>query len=135
MKKPIVLYSLACDYVITDKDGKMSLLGVFENINAPKFPVTHPFFFLVSQFSKAVGEYVLQIKLMDNEKKNVLAKTPEMKIKFERENRKHNVFFNLVNTQFESPGTYWIESFVDGISVYSEPLNLVLIQGPELIAS
>lgn len=125
MKKPIVIVSLSCDEVIQHTDGKVSLIGIFENINANTFPTEHPRFAIFNRWAKGEGEFELQIRLLDPSRENVIDESVPTRIRFPSQNHCHNDTFFLVNTPFESRGIYWMESLLDGKPVHHEPLNVV----------
>lgn len=63
--KPQVLAWLTCDGVHVDPgSGKHTILGVFSNIRAREFPVTHPFMVLFLALTDVpAGKHVLRISM------------------------------------------------------------------------
>jgi len=63
-------FAVVADYALVDQSGKMSVLGIFQHIWVPQFPVMHPRLHLVLRLKgkrTEVGEHQVQIKLMDDE--------------------------------------------------------------------
>jgi len=57
---------LICDSVITDKGtNKKSLIGVFEHINAFKFPCVHHSLAVYIKLTDARGKYRFRLELID----------------------------------------------------------------------
>jgi hypothetical protein len=44
-------WALLCDYALVDAGGKLSMIGVFENLFAQNFPAMHPILFHVAQWA------------------------------------------------------------------------------------
>ena len=63
--------AVLADSAIASNDGKLSVIGIFNKINAPGFPVVHPQCTLVLQLRAAPGERGQQkrvlIRLMDED--------------------------------------------------------------------
>ena len=67
---------LICDSVITDKaTNKKSLIGVFENINASKFPCAHHSLAIYIKLTDARGKYKFRLELVDLEENLIIGKT------------------------------------------------------------
>ena len=65
-------FAVVADYALVDQSGKMSVLGIFQHIWVPQFPVMHPRLHLVLRLKgrrTEVGEHQVQIKLLDEEAK------------------------------------------------------------------
>jgi hypothetical protein len=124
MKQPRIKASLICDEAIKDANGKVSLIGLFENINSSRFPAQHPRFAVFNRWGGGLGKFTLQIRLLDPNKKKVVDESRPQEVDFPDEQHLHNDIFYLVNALFENPGTYWIESLLDGIPVHYEPLSI-----------
>ena len=111
--KPQILAWLTCDGVHIDPaTGKHTILGVFSNIRAHEFPVTHPrmiWFLTVSDVP--AGQHVLRISIgLDP-----VVQKPIIESKFESAGPLQRI--NLINEvrglQFDSPGDYSIVIEVD----------------------
>src|SRR3989338_11527853 len=65
---------LICDYVITEQGtNKKSLIGIFENITAPQFPMTHYSLSVYVKLTDAQGDYQFRLELVDLKTNGVLA--------------------------------------------------------------
>lgn len=104
--KPQLLAWLTCDGVHIDPgSGKHTILGIFSNIQARQFPVTHPFMvWFLSLTDCAPGLHRLRIS-MGLEATQL---TPLLERDFESQSPLHRI--NLINEirhlTFPSPGEY-----------------------------
>lgn len=62
-------YAFLCDYATTSKDGKLSILGIFANINVAGLPGVHPQAFLAFElglhYTELNEEHQLRIECRD----------------------------------------------------------------------
>jgi hypothetical protein len=104
--KPQLLAWLTCDGVHIDPgSGKHTVLGIFSNIQARQFPVTHPFmiwFLTITDVS--TGKHKLKISLgLEGTKAQPLLERP-----FESQSPLHriNLINEIRNLSFPGPGEY-----------------------------
>lgn len=119
--KPKLLFTLLCDDVRQELGGKFSLMGLFESIYANAFPAVHPRFAIVNEWTGGLGEFTVRIRLLSPDKETVISES-EAVIKLYSETQRHRDISLRFNTQFTTPGTYWIETVVDGERVGLVPL-------------
>ena len=56
---------LLCDLTIREHgSGKISLIGVFENISAARFPVVHRALSVYAKLTDAEGDYTIRLELV-----------------------------------------------------------------------
>jgi len=122
--KPTLLAWLTCDGVHVDpSSGKHTILGVFSNINARQFPVTHPFmvwFLTLTDCSPGPHRMRLSLGLGPTQMKPIIDRTFESVSPLDR----INLINEMVNLTFPAPGDYAILVEVD-----DEPLlatNLIV---------
>lgn len=121
--KPKLLFTLLCDDVRQELGGKFSLMGLFESIYANAFPAVHPRFAIVNEWTGGLGEFTVRIRLLSPDKETVISES-EAVIKLYSETQRHRDISLRFNTQFTTPGTYWIETVVDGERVGLVPLSV-----------
>ena len=104
--KPQLLAWLTCDAVHIDPgSGKHTILGIFSNIQARQFPVTHPFmiwFLTISDVS--TGQHSLKISMaLEGTSPQQLLERP-----FESQSPVHriNLINEIRNLSFPGPGEY-----------------------------
>ena len=111
--KPQLLAWLTCDGVHIDPgSGKHTILGVFSNINARHFPVTHPFMiWFLTLTDCSPGSHSLRLSMgLDPTKMQVLMDRP-----FESQSPLHriNLINDIRNRGFPAAGDYSILVEVD----------------------
>lgn len=121
--KPRLSYTLLCDDVRQELGGKFSLMGLFEGIYASAFPTLHHRFAIVSEWTGGRGEFLSRIRLLTPDKQQVLSES-EAKIALFSENQRHRDISMRFNTTFTVPGTYWVETLLDGERVGIIPITL-----------
>jgi hypothetical protein len=126
--KPRLSYTLLCDDVRQELGGKFSLMGLFESIYANVFPAVHPRFAIVNEWIGGKGEFTVKIRLLSPNKEEVLSES-ETKINLFSETQRHRDISVRFNTTFNAPGTYWIETLLDGERISLTPLPLQLVSG------
>ena len=113
--KPKAKAMLICDSVITERGtNKKSLIGVFESINALKFPHIHHFLAVYTKITEARGSYKFRLELMDLQKNIILGKgeIPE-NIVLDNPLGTHELVFNLGGLKFVHPGEYEFRIFAN----------------------
>ncbi|MBU1084438.1 MAG: hypothetical protein ABIG55_04070 [Candidatus Omnitrophota bacterium] len=113
--KPIVNAMLICDKVITEAHtNKKSLIGIFGNINAYKFPCVHNFLSVYIKFTDANGEYDFHLELVDLEDYSIVGRSDiPKKIAVNDPLATHDLVFNLASLKFTHPGKYEFRIFAN----------------------
>lgn len=125
--RPTVSFTIICDDVRQETGGKISLMGLFENIYAAKFPAIHPRLAVVTEWSEGKGEFAVKMRLIAPDRKTVLRETSS-KMKLNDVNFRHRDVSLHLNVELKEPGTYWIENLVDNELIYSIPLRVVQVK-------
>jgi hypothetical protein len=122
--KPQLLAWLTCDAVHIDPaSGKHTILGVFSNIRARQFPVTHPYmvWFMVLT-DVAPGPHRLRISLgLDPTR---MAPLIEREFESGGPLQRINLINGLTNLSFPAPGDYSILIEVDDEPLLATNLNV-----------
>jgi hypothetical protein len=111
--KPQLLAWLTCDGVHIDPgSGKHTILGIFSNVQARQFPVTHPFmiwFLTITDCSS--GEHKLRISMGHNDANP----QPLLERPFASESPLHriNLINEIRNLTFPQPGEYSLVIEID----------------------
>ncbi len=111
--KPRLSYTIICDDVRQEMGGKFSLMGLFESIYAGTFPALHHRFAIVNEWSGGKGEFTIRIRLLAPDREQVLSES-ETRLSLFNETQRHRDISIRYNTTFNVPGTYWIETLIDG---------------------
>lgn len=104
---------LLCDLTIREHGtGKISLIGVFENISAQRFPVVHRALAVYAKLSDAAGEYTIRLELVRLDDGEVVAQGT-LKASFADRMSPGELIFNLENLGLERPGRYEFRLYAD----------------------
>jgi len=68
--QPSLHFTIICDDIRQETGGKISLMGLFENIYATKFPVTHPRLVIISEWIEGKGEFEVKTQILSTDRKN-----------------------------------------------------------------
>jgi len=125
-----LLLATLCDSA-SDYQGKLCILGTFDTLCAPQFPVVHPQCSLAVRllFSpEDIGRHEMTIELLDDSGKTVMpAFTPSMEVQFPHGAIPfvtRNVVLNLQRLRFEKPGVYHFAITMDGSDLISLPVRV-----------
>jgi hypothetical protein len=119
-----------CDFA-QDAGGKLTIVGTFDQIGSPTFPIVHPSCSLACRLrfsDKETGIHDFKIKLVDSSGKNVIAPIEgniNVSIAAKNQYAAINIVGNLNQLKFENDGRYSFELYVDGSWVTGLPLNLI----------
>lgn len=125
--KPSLNFTIICDDIRQEAGGKISLMGLFENIYANNFPAVHPRLAIITEWSDGRGDFDLKMQIRSHDRKDILRETAS-KLKLTDLNFRHRDVSIHFNIDFKSPGTYWIENYLDGELIASIPLKVVQIR-------
>jgi uncharacterized protein DUF6941 len=126
---PSIKAFVICDKIIQDKnDNKFSAIGVFDNITAEGFPVTHIGFGLLILLTNAYGKYNLKVDLVNAETGDVVLKIDFDEIEITDALLSNNIGFNVPPVTFRKEGRYEFRFFANGHFVERRDL-LVLLKG------
>jgi uncharacterized protein DUF6941 len=121
---PDLQFSILCDDVRREHNGKLILIGLFETVGSSQFPVHHPSLFVVNRWCNGAGRF-RQKTVIRTPSDKVLAEDNETEIILEDLKAKHTVIARFNNLRFPSPGEYAIDIRLDGELKIRYPLVLV----------
>jgi hypothetical protein len=122
--------AVVCD-AATDYNGKLSLLGAFDMIQSPQFPVVHPqcSIALRMTFSKVEeGGHKLRLNFVDEDGKSIMqgANLPELPFQVRVPEDSHFLTTNFIviiqQLRFDKAGLYSIDVAIDGRQEAAIPL-------------
>jgi hypothetical protein len=114
----IVLF-LTADYANVTGDGKLNVMGVFNDINAYNFPARHPSMHLVVKLAAELGEFGQRrnftVKLLDEDGNQIFDLSGPFDIPKIEKGRKPevNIILDLKDIVFPKPGAYQFVVMVD----------------------
>ena len=72
MIEPDLVYSILCDEVRREDNGKWILLGLFEHIAVAQFPASHPQCCIVNKWISGEGHFEQQTRFVDQDDRVLL---------------------------------------------------------------
>lgn len=124
--EPDLIYTILCDEVRREDNGKWILLGVFDHIGAGEFPMTHAQCCIVNKWIGGAGTWMQQTRFVDADD-NVLMQSEALPFELNGINASFiavQMFFNL---QLQSAGTLWIEIYLNNELKQRYPLRVELV--------
>lgn len=107
-----------CDFA-QDNSSKLTIVGTFDSINARQFPVTHPLCSIACRLrfaAKEAGNHQFRLRLIDASGKETIQPVQgEINIGAPANGQfaSINVVINFNQLQFEKPGRYSFELYLD----------------------
>lgn len=122
--KPNLQFSILCDDVRREENGKFMLIGLFEAINAKKFPATHHSLFVVNRWCKGEGTFVQRIRIINTKDKSTVFETDDQPFELGDINAHHTIISRVNDLLFPVRGKYWVEIMLDKELFLNYPLIL-----------
>jgi len=106
--QPTLLFSVLCDDIRREHNGKFMLIGLFETIGARKFPAIHPSLFVMNCWISGLGTFKQLTRITDKEGR-ILARDKETVFTLKDLKSRHRVIARFNNLKFNTPGEYSVE--------------------------
>jgi len=123
--RPSVKAILVCDQIIHEYGtNKKSLIGIFEDIHLPHFPILYPRIAVYVNLTDAHGKYRMDLRLIRAETGDLLgqALTPEVEI--DNPLKTCEFALNLQGVQFPEKGLYEFQVHVNGQLLATKSFNV-----------
>lgn len=125
--RPTLNFTLLCDDIRQELSGKLSIMGIFENIYAPKFPAIHPRLAIINEWAEGTGDFDATLRILTPDRRTIIRENVTRLRLTDTRYRQRDVSIHL-NIKFREPGIYWIENYLDGMLVNSVPLNVMHVK-------
>ena len=122
--KPNLQFSVLCDEVRREDNGKFILIGLFEAINAKGFPATHQALFVANRWCKGEGHFSQKIRIVNTKDKSIIFQTDEQPFELPDIDSHHTLISRFSNLVFPDAGKYWVEVMLDNELFLNYPLML-----------
>ncbi len=125
--EPKLITLALCDQVITDENGKHSLIGIFGDIFATQFPAVHGHMvvFLMFLNNGVQKSSKLDIQILDDNSNPLNSRIRDHIISFDKDKVGTFGIFNFNNILFTKEGKYIIKVDLDGKNIGKLPLNVM----------
>ncbi len=131
--KPDLQFSIVCDSIRREDNGKMMFIGIFEVIGAKNFPVTHNELFIANRWIKGMGSFTEKTRIINSKDNKIAVETKDVSFELKAIESSHTVISKFMNIVFREPGKYQIEVLLNDEVVRCYPLIITqepLTQGP-----
>lgn len=110
---PTLLFSVLCDDVRREDNGKFILIGLFETIGTATFPARHFSLYVMNCWCSGMGHFRQRTKIVtpDNSK---LIEDKETEFTLADIKAKHRIVARFNNIYFQAPGEYAVEVLLNG---------------------
>ena len=125
-----------CEYATQQQNWRHSMIGIFDNVVAPYFPVDHPPLALCVQLefdgSEAGLPMDLAVRFLDDDAKTLLDVNASGEIPRDANGGPVRLFmqFQIPAIRFERPGDYRLDVLFNGVVVGEERLPVMLALQP-----
>jgi hypothetical protein len=127
---PVFKAMLICDQAIREEGtGKTSLIGIFEQIGARRFPVRHSSLAVYAMMTDAQGEYAVRLELVRLDDLMTVGEG-QGRMTVEDRQKTTEITFTLANLQFEQPGTYEFRLYASGRLVGHKTFRVLRLASP-----
>jgi len=120
---PDLQASILCDDVRQERNGKFILIGIFDAIGVPAFPVVFQRICIVNRWCCGLGTFQQRSRIIAPDGATVVVEGKDVPVHLpDNEANATSVEFFL-NVRFEKEGAYWIEILLDGDLKLRYPLK------------
>ena len=128
METPTGKAILLCEQVIEDRySGNKTIVGTFNRIHAPRFPLDYPRMAVFVALVNGRGPVTVKLVLKNEESTLLETSGP---IEFDNPHQVVEIIFSLVGIRFDSPGLYVIEVFAEDIFIFQTTFEVAQITSP-----
>lgn len=122
--KPTLQFSILCDDIRREDNGKFMFLGLFETIGGLKFPLKHNRLYVANRWCKGVGSFIEKIRIVDEENNKPLIQSKENPFELKGIDHYHTSINRFDGIVFPIAGKYFMEILLDDDLVISYPIIL-----------
>lgn len=130
LDKPELQFTVICDDIRREDNGKLILLGLFELIAARTFPAVHPRLFIANRWCKWDGRFKEKTRIVYTETKEVIVESAEVEVELTDFSNHHTVLSQFDNVKFPGPGKYFVEVLLNNELFRYFPINLITMGQP-----
>ncbi len=117
-----------CDMAFLSKDGKLNIIGIFENITVSRFPARHPRMTLVMNLFLTKGAHPFKVRMVKDNDNSTVTQV-EGNIEFNGDKGNAGLINEFVDITFHEAGKYSLEIWVDNEPIGDNgKLNFVILE-------
>ena len=127
---PDLQSSILCDDVRQERNGKFILIGLFDVIGSPSFPLVYPRLFMVTRWCSGEGVFKQRTRILRPDQKTVLVEGKDIPVHLPGTESTATNVEAFLNVAFKEEGTHWIEVLLDGDLKIRFPLRVNRVNPP-----
>ena len=124
--EPDLVYTILCDEVRREDNGKWILLGVFDSIGAGEFPLVHPQCCVVNKWIGGAGAWMQQTRFVDQDDQ-IVTQSEALQFTLDGLNASFTAVQVFANLHLQRAGSIWIEVYLNGELKQRYPLRVELV--------
>jgi hypothetical protein len=124
MIEPDLIFSVLCDDVRREDNGKLILVGLFAEMSVSQFPYRCPLLCVANKWGKGQGEFHQRTRVVTPDD-DVLIEDRMQEFELEDLDSSHVVVTFFRNVRFPHPGRYAVEVLLDGELKQRYPIHVV----------
>jgi hypothetical protein len=124
---PDLQFSLLCDEVRREDNGKFIFIGVFEALASLQYPLPYPSLCVVNRWCNGEGKYSQKVRIVGAEN-SVLAETKESPVELAAMLANITAISVFRQLTFPKEGRYWVEVLLNGDLKQRYPLTALKMQ-------
>jgi hypothetical protein len=131
--QPVLKAFLVCDQIIHDaQTGKKSLIGVFHELRADRFPALHPALWIYANITDARGNYDFEIRMVEVGRNDVMGSGRPPPIEISGPLQTTELSAQLRNVALPRAGTYEFQLSANGELIATKAISVMQVnpQGP-----
>ncbi|MBI5141105.1 MAG: hypothetical protein HZA20_02785 [Nitrospirae bacterium] len=125
-KNPHLNFTILCDDVRQEMGGRMSIMGVFENIYAEQLPAIHLRLGVINEWIGGKGDHNATVRIYTPDRSRLMAES-KTKLTMPPDSRRCRQISMFLNLEFKIQGTYWIDVLLDDNVLHTLPLPVIQI--------
>lgn len=128
--KAVVGMAVLADYALFDQLGKLSVMGVFGQVNAPALPATHGRIIIAVVIRDLVGRHKVTYQIVRPDGPGLLAQPPQIDIDAKPGGGDAQLLTEVGPVVFPVAGRYGVQVWLDDQLLHTIPLTVVITQQP-----
>jgi len=128
--QPTLLFSILCDDIRREDNGKFILIGLFETIGASTFPVMHPVLYVINCWCSGIGGFKQKTRIVAPGN-TLLIEDKETQFNLTNLKAKHRIVARFNNIRFNDPGEYSVEVLLNDELKVRYPLIIDKVSLPQ----
>jgi len=128
MMLPDLQASLLCDDVRQERNGKFILIGLFDALGVPGFPLVFQRLCVVNRWCCGEGDFRQRSRILQPDGNSVLVEGKDVVVHLPDGEATATSIELFMNVKFDAEGTYWVEILLDDDIKLRYPLKAKQVQ-------